>query len=427
MSQEATVSESKSPMELLESRDIHERAEAGRQLSRCGLPEDVPRLLEVAFDDPSPGVRLYAIGAAADILSRYRVGPPARALDQAARTRLLETFRTTDPGDNAGMFSVVATLGLPKAVRRILVGLADPRLDVRTGAQVGVYRYFVSTEAAADDETRSKVQELILQARIRPDTKAALVRLCGYCGWTEARSMLKGLAGGEDQVAVAAREVLVWLDEAEDPGAVQGVWTSYGTDGGEVPATDKPWTWLILKDGLGLEVGVDRIQAFRYSCRHATRLDIEGQEPWELRRMRLDEPRKHVVVPALQVGTNTWYRTGDKDAVHAAEYFLERAQAVDDELMSEIVDLMLELLPDTAAGQRLAARVELVGGRAESAADRLQTICEKKGAPADAWFYLGEARSYLGDEAAAREAWARCLDRATKRNPLRSLAESRLG
>ncbi len=421
------MSESKSPMELLESKDIHERAEAGRQLSRCGLPEDVPRLLEVAFDDPSPGVRLYAIGAAADILSRYRVGPPARALDPLARERLLATFRSTDPGDNAGMFSVIATLGLPKAVRRILVGLQDPRLDVRTGAQVGVYRYFVSTEAVEDDATRERVQELVVDARVRPDTKAALVRLCGHCGWIEARPMLERLSGGEDQVAISSGEVLRWLDEAEDPSKVEGIWTSYGTDGGEIPATDKPWTWLVLKRGLGLEVGVDRVRAFRWTCEDPTRLDVEGGESWKLRRMRLDEPRAHVVVPALQVGSNTWYRTADKDAVHAAEYFLERAEALDADMLADIVGLLLELIPDNASGQRLAARVELVGGRAEAAAARLQTICEKKGAPADAWFYLGEARAFLGQEAEARDAWVNCLERATKRNPLRSLAEKRLG
>lgn len=413
-------------IEQLESKNIHDRADAGRQLSKCGVPEDIPRLMEAAFDDSSPGVRLYAVGAAADILSRHRVGHSATELDEMWRMRLFQSFRHIDPGTNAGMFSVMANLGVPRVAKRILVGVQDPRLDVRTGALVGLYRYFVSCSAAEDDEMRAKVQELVASGRLRPDAQASLVRLCGHCGWQESRELLATQLTREDQAAGAAEETLERLDFSASTKTIEGVWVSYGTDGGEVPATEKPWTWLVIYDGVALVVGVDRIRAFNYSCTDPEHLAVTGSDDWELRRMFLDEPKSRAWVAAMQVSSNTWFRADDKELMTATEYFLERAAALSEAWRAEVAQLLVPRLPDTANGRRVIARVELAGGDVEAANARLEALCSKKGAPADAWFYLGEARSALGDEDGARKAWSNVLEKAAKRNPLRTLAEERL-
>lgn len=418
---------SKSPIELLESKDIHDRAEAGRQLSRCGVPEDIPRLLDVAFDDPSPGARLYAVGAAADILSRYRVGAAASGIDEVSRRRIFDSFKGIDPGVNAGMFMVLACLGIPRSARRILVGVQDPRLDVRTGALVGLYRYFVSSAAAGDDETRAKTLELLSSPRIRPDAAAWIVKLAARCGWQEAVPRLEGLTTREDQVAEAAVESLEILKTARDPDAIEGLWKSYGTDGGEVPAVDQPWTWLGLFGGVALEVGVDRVRAFRYTCDDPTVLSVQGDDDWPMRRMVLDEPRTRDWVPAIQVGANTWFRADEKDLVTATEYFLERSEALSEPWRKLVADELIPRLPTNANGVRVIARVELAAGYIEQARDRLQAICERSGAPADAWFYLGEVHARAGEDELARKAWSKVLEKATKRNPLRLLAEERLG
>jgi len=413
-------------LEMLESKNIHDRADAGRQLSRCGVPDDIPRLLEAAFDDSSPGVRLYAVGAAADILSRYRVGPAASELDEMQRMRLFHRFKSIDPGVNAGMFSVMANLAVPRIARRILVGVQDPRLDVRTGALVGLYRYFVSSAAVEDTENRKKVQELLASGRLRPDAQASMVRLCAHCGWQEARELITSQTSREDQVAEAADKALGWLDFAGSTETVEGVWVSYGTDGGEVAATENPWTWLVLHEGVGLVVGVDRIRAFNWSCSDPERLDIDGEDAWVLRRMVLDEPKSREFVTAMQVGANTWFRAPDKELMTAAEFLLERAEALSPAWRKVVAEMVAPRLPETAAGTRIIARVELAGGDVQGANDRLEAVCRKKGAPADAWFYLGEARAALGDTEGARVAWSKVLDQATKRNPLRLAAEERL-
>ncbi|MCP4805404.1 MAG: hypothetical protein GY913_09135 [Proteobacteria bacterium] len=417
---------SKSPIELLESKDIHDRAEAGRQLSRCGVPEDVPRLLDVAFEDPSPGARLYAVGAAADILSRYRVGPAAATIDEVARRRIFEGFKGIDPEVNAGMFSVLATLGIPRSARRILVGVQDPRLDVRTGALVGLYRYFVSSAAVNDEPIRQKTLELLNSPRLRPDAMAWIVRLAANCGWQDAVPALEALTSRADQVAEAATQALARLETARDPDAIEGLWKSYGTDGGEVPAVQKPWTWLVLQDGIGLEVGIDRIRAFRYTCDDPNRLEVQGDDAWPMRRMVLDEPTSRDWVEAIQVGSNTWFRAADSDLVTATEYFLERAGGLSEPWRRLVADQLIPRLPTNANGVRVIARVELAAGYVDRARDRLQAICEKKSAPADAWFYLGEVHAAEGEMEFARKAWSNVLEKATKRNPLRTLAEERL-
>ena len=66
--------ETPDPLAALKSKDISDRAAGCRDLSLTGTVENLEVLAELAASDKSPGVRLNAAAAAADILSRCRNG-----------------------------------------------------------------------------------------------------------------------------------------------------------------------------------------------------------------------------------------------------------------------------------------------------------------------------------------------------------------
>lgn len=404
---------------LFDSKDVHDRADAGRQLSLVGTPEHLPRLLRHAFEDKSPGVRLYAIGAAADILSRYRVGEGAKVLSAADRKAILSSFGSLDPAVNAGMFSVLANLGLPRQARRILVGLQDPRLDVRTGACVGIYRYCVSSEGVADTEMRKRILKL-MQGRMRPDALGALARLCAECGWQDSRDVLNSMLDREDQGAEAATLALERLDSIQEPGFLSGIWMSWNADANERRPEPEPTAFMLLTEGLGLELG-ETVRAFDWKSEDGT---IEGETP---HRMFPPNPVTHEHGPGFQLGTVAWYCAPDKAVADLAECFLSHADRIDARMLGQAAGAIVALLPKNITGKRLAARVELAAGNATVARARLEQLTNANKGGADALFWLGEACHAEGDEKAAVKAWKAYLDKASKNHALRAKAEERLG
>ncbi|MDP6933278.1 MAG: hypothetical protein QGG40_10200, partial [Myxococcota bacterium] len=130
--------ETNDPHVALRSKKLSERAAGSRDLGQTGVPDDIPLLVDLARQDRSPGVRLNAAMAAADILSRYRFGSRRKKLKKKQRNELLQLFNGIDPGINPGLFSMLACLGVPEAINRLTVGLRDPRMDIRRGAVVGM-------------------------------------------------------------------------------------------------------------------------------------------------------------------------------------------------------------------------------------------------------------------------------------------------
>ena len=198
--------------ELLTHKSIHDRAEGARQLALIGTTEDVAKLMKIAQEDKSPAVRLGCAGAAADILSRYRTGHARRKLNMAAREAILAQFRAMDPGVNPGLFAVLATLDVPRALDRIIVGLRDPRYDVRQGAGVGLLRYCTSGSVAKNDRIPNKVIALLGDRRIRADVLASIMRVCVACGWQAARGSIEQHLDRGDQVGAAAEEFAATLN-----------------------------------------------------------------------------------------------------------------------------------------------------------------------------------------------------------------------
>jgi hypothetical protein len=404
---------------LFDSKDVHDRADAGRQLAKVGTPLHLPRLLQHAFEDKSPGVRLYAIGAAADILSRYRVGERASVLSAADRKAILTSFGSLDPAVNAGMFSVLANLGLKKQARRIVVGLQDPRLDVRTGACVGIYRYCISAEGHADDDMRERVLKL-MRGRLRPDAGGALARLCAECGWQDSRDTLEGLLDRDDQVAEAAQLALERLDAMEQQDFLAGIWMSWSADAGERSPSAEPNAWMLLSEGFGLEVGPDEVRAFDWSTSTSA---VEGDTP---RRMFPPNPGDHERRPGFQIGNRAWYAAEDKDVAKLAALFLDHAGALENSRRTQAANALVALLPKNIGGKKLSARVELAAGNAAVARARLEDLTNAKKGGAEALFWLGEACHADGDEAAARKAWTAYLAKATRNDPNRAAAGARL-
>ena len=66
--------ETTEPLAALKSKAISDRAAGCRDLALTGTVEHLEILADLAASDKSPGVRLNAAAAAADILSRCRTG-----------------------------------------------------------------------------------------------------------------------------------------------------------------------------------------------------------------------------------------------------------------------------------------------------------------------------------------------------------------
>lgn len=410
-------------LEQLESKDIHTRADAGRQLSRVGTPEHLPALIRSAFADKSPGVRLYAVCAAADILSRYRVGPNRSALSLENRKAILDSFKSVDPSRNPGMFSVIACVGLPRSARRLLVGLQDPRLDVRTGAIVGCYRYFVSHGAAADDATKKALVDVMRGGRLRPDALAGTIRLCARCHWTDTLDLIRGMRGRYNQVDEAIDQAEAWLGFWDSPTSMHGAWASYASDAAELSAHVDPVQVMVLADGVGARIG-DDVDTFSWSIESGA-MAFDGALQG-LRRMWLDEPKAHVNVAALQLGPSTWYRADAPDPA-LLERFAEGIGQVSPERAVPLAAALVTALPSTPSGQRTAARVEVSVGLYDAALARLEPLSQRtRGVPNDLQFWLGEARAGVGDLEGARVAWAAFVERAKASNPMMERAKERL-
>lgn len=412
-------------LDVLDTGAIHARAEVGRQLCKTGTLDHLPRLLRAAREDGSPGVRLYAVCAVADILSRHRVGPSAELLTPEARERIFVEARGIDPGFNAGVFSVLANLGLPAAARRILVGVRDPRLDVRTGALVGLTRYITSADGANDLSTRAELVSMLEDGRVRPDALARLTKLAARCGWQEARKPIERLLGREDQVSEAAQQALAWLTAAADPAPLFGVWVSDGRDATEIrPALGALSALVISRDQL-IEIGGTTAKATALARVEATRLAFRGGAALELRRMVLSAPETEREGPALQLRQVTWFSATTAETHAAIDVLVDAHPPVN--LTADTLAVVREAVGDGAGGRRAIAQLDLRTGRYAEAKEALEQLIEGKRPTPELWLWLGIAKEALGDVEGARAAWQEVTQRATKRSPALADALRRLG
>ena len=148
--------ETPDPLAALQSKDISDRAAGCRDLSLMGTVENLEVLAELAAADKSPGVRLNAAAAAADILSRCRNGEARAALSDEQRDAFVSVFGRINPAVNAGVFPIMACLDHAKSRQMIFGGLRDPQADVRLGAAVGLMRLCSSVSTAGTRHSRRR-------------------------------------------------------------------------------------------------------------------------------------------------------------------------------------------------------------------------------------------------------------------------------
>ncbi len=400
--------ETDDPRAALEHKSIHTRCAACRDLSRSGTLEFLPVLVDKAGRDKSPAVRLCAAGAAADILSRHRLGPAREALSLESRTALLRAFNIVDPGINPGLFPMLACLDHPQSFARIAAGLRDPRGDVRVGAGVGLLRLCISGARRGDLKLEADLLNLLEDRRLKPDAVVEVVRVCVAGGYHSALPRLFRISLGDGVHA----ETLASLEAALQSlvGPSEGVWWSDGRDAGEVREQGR------------------LAAALRVFCPDGTSLVWEAEHPtWSvcsaddpIRRMRFRRVGEAEVAPALQDTARTWYEA-DLDAL---EDVLLKALEVPDldwgraESLPQgdaLYTAMAPLLGAAASDDRLRGVLLQRAGQAGAARSALESAVRKKKVPPDTWFLLGEAREAAGDHEGARDAWTVAVKKARRK------------
>lgn len=397
--------ETKDPIAALGAKDIPTRAAGARDLALAGGPEVIDRLLVVATRDNSPGVRLAAAGAAADILSRHRLPPRAALIPADDRARWLATVIAVDPGLNTGLFAVCGTLGTPAAFNRVLIGLRDPRQDVRAGACVGLWRAVASSALNGDSESEGRVVATLSDARIRVETRVEIARICADAGYRSALEPARSLPeAATRQTRTAAEELVVRLEAAP---VLTGVWVDEGLDVMAVGLKARPGAIVaILGEGDAL---------FTEENGEVSRSAL----PAPLRVLRAKAGDKESPGPVLQIGSRTWWPAGGDELCAFGDRLLAAGRfdwlaACDD------------LLGTQAAGLRVRGAALLQRGRPAEALLVLEACVAGKKVPADAWWFLAETLDRLGRGGEAGPHLERYLAKASKRAPFIDEARRRL-
>lgn len=403
----------------LSGKSIHTRCAGARDLSRRGTIEDIPALIELAQSDRSPAVRLGAAGAVADILSRHRVGPRRAALDEARRRAIFDQFKGIDPASNAGLFSMLACIGIPEGFARIASGLRDPRGDVRLGAAIGLLRLCESTAAAGDAELEQAVVEILRDPRLRPDAAAEVSWVAARVGFLSARPAVQALAlsGAQAELCSKALELFASLEQP-----LSGAFVSDGRDAGEIdPSPVRPPAFAAFGPaGAVMEEGGEE----------ASWTFVDSLHPRSIRRMRLRRVGEAAPVEAFQMAGRTWYRANEgqiQDAVEAfvgAETLSPRPPVAPGIVEIKAVDILGPLLSADGWGDLHRGLLALKAGNADDALTfALAAVDARKRPQVEARYFAGALLLARGEREAAREHLDAFLRKAKKRDPRRDEAQ----
>ncbi|GDX83594.1 hypothetical protein LBMAG42_54050 [Deltaproteobacteria bacterium] len=397
--------ETKDPLAALDAKDIPTRAAGARDLALTGGPEVIDRLLSVATRDNSPGVRLAAAGAAADILSRHRLPPREALIPGDDRARWLATVIAVDPGLNTGLFAVCGTLGTAAAFNRVLIGLRDPRQDVRAGACVGLWRAVASSAYNGDAEAEGRVVATLSDARIRVETRVEIARICADAGYRSALEPARALPEqATRQTRTAAEELVVRLEAAP---VLTGVWVDEGLD--------------VMAVGLKARAGAiaailgEGDAVFTEENGEVSRSTL----PSPLRVLRAKAGDKESPGPVLQIGSRTWWPAGGEEFCVFGDRLIAAGRF-------DWLTACDELLGTHSAGLRVRGSALLQQGRLAEALLVLEACVAGKKVPADAWWFLAEALHRLERGGEAAPHLERYLAKAGKRAPFLDEARRRL-
>ncbi|MFH1467693.1 MAG: hypothetical protein ABIO70_25125 [Pseudomonadota bacterium] len=417
----------------LQSPRLSERVEAVRQLGVAGGPEVLDTLLDMALEDRSSGVRLAAASAAADILSRSRLAPRREDLSEAARRAILQRLRAVDPGRNTSLFQVLASVGLPEALLPIARGVRDPRVDVRTGALVGLARLCCSGAVNGDAQVERTLAGLLGETRLRPDVSVEIARIAHRAGYLRLRGDVARMAGClGDRWRGAAEEILAAMPGEQGVEAAVGCWIGGDLDCGEVRARYPAGSWLAVVPGqLLLGAGGDlALHPWSLDGDGFTCAGLSAGRSLPLRRLRawmngLDG------VEVLQLGARSWAAAHEKDLPElvdslAAAGFDEAGRRA---FAAALLEVLTPGLSERSTGAYTRAVLLAEAGRDAEACAALEPLAGR-GRPEACW-HLHRARARLGQGEAAGAALDAYLQLASRRSRFlkaaRALRESREG
>ena len=379
--------ETADPVAALSSKDIAERAAGCRDLALFGVVENLETLATVMGTDRSPGVRLSAAVAAADILSRCRLGDARNVLSDDQRDVFIAMFSRVDPTLNAGVFPVLACLDRPRSFQLICGGLRDPRRDVRLGAAVGLMRLCTSISVAGNTAFEASVVALLADTRHQPDAIAQIARVCAAAGFMEATEFIRHiqLSGTHAETVV---EALGTLDGAQHP--LRGVWYSDGKDAGETNPSSPLGPALMVFGDSG---------SYLHDGKRWTKLASKWVPERRMFIRKVGEPEP---APGFQASGRTFYvgLGGIADQMLSGDP-VEQGKAT--KASEAAIAAIQELTPDDAAGHRALAILSILGGNADIARDALTKAIEGKKTPVDCWLLLADL---CWDSGAKKEAKA---------------------
>lgn len=393
--------ETKDPVAALDAPDIPTRAAGARDLALAGTPEVVDRLLAMAKADKSPGVRLACAAAAADIASRDRL---SGSIPEDTRRRWLLAIQGADPGLNAGLFQVAAVLSLPEAVNRIVVGLRDPRHDVRAGACVGLWRLVASAEANGDAALEARVVAALDDKRARVETRVEIARICAAAGFLSALEPARRAA--EESIRNTRKLADETVDRLQSPPTGVGIYVDVGIDNGEARPPGKPRGYMALLSA------TDCVTANASVSRHAP--------GGPMRVMSGKLPGEEAASAVVQVGRSTYWAADGDDLCAFGDRLLAKGAF-------DLLDACEAVIGTSAAGLRVRGAALLARGDAKGALEALEDSVAGKKVPSDAWWFLAEALHVLGRDDEARPNLEKYLAKAAKKAPFVEEAKRRLG
>ena len=410
---------------------LYDRAETAKNLGLSGGIEELEKLIELSQNDDSPAIRMRAAEAAAHILSRLRIGPDRELLSSGRRRQLLDQFRGVDPLSNPGLFPFLACLDLPRCLPRILVGLRDPRYDVRLTAILGLRRFCCSWSRSGDRTAEAKVVAVLSDPRIRPDVLASVSELVSACGWQSSRPALVKLCAREDQAGYAAEAALEILDGLALESGIHGVWRSTGLDAGEVSQNPRPIAWWLWNDegGMRMEAGSKPV-FFRGKLSGPTELQMvvgRTKSTEEIRRLWLSQNDDDHSTAVLQIDERTYFQAEADAPLRIVEAFVA-LRSRPKTICEKMAAFMIPVLEEAGADGTLAiAQLERLRGQPLVAVGRIQALIDGASKAKPNWFFhLGESFLEAGDVKKGHAALRKYLKVAAQKAPNRGAAEALL-
>ncbi len=410
----------------LSSGGISDRAEAVRQLGLLGDLDVLDVLLDRALQDKSPGVRLAAASAAADVLARYRIDQ-RDAFTEERRAGLIRQLRGIDPGRNTGLFQVMACAGEPAVVDNLARGVRDPRVDVRTGALVGLERLISSGSVHGDPRMERSLRSLLEERRLRSDAALGLARLAWRMGMWSLRPQVEALAGRLEERWLEPLDALL----SEFPTKLGsehllGCWAHRGLDCGEQRRERAPTTWLVVLPSTVLRGVGESLESAPWSFdEHGFGCDLLAEVPQRARVLRawFDGAEG---VEVLQLGSASHGRLPEKELPELVDTI--SLQDFDTgPAARQLLALLEPDLSERAPAHYARAVLATLADRPELARERLEALAAAKRVRPELYWHQARLQRAEGDEAGARRLVQRYLDESKARSPFRTAALAWLG